>query len=80
MKKAKFKVRWLPDEYEGYYTDQPSDTFNGEHVPLFTQDVYVQIIADIIRYMEAEKIPIDGKQANLYPLGAYAWQWEKVEE
>ena len=79
VKKAKFKVSWLPGEYEGYYFDEAGETFNGEPIPYFSLDIVTMILRDISAVVP-EQIENEYGYLDVYPLGKEAWQWIKVEQ
>lgn len=77
--KGKFKVAWLPGEFEGYTYDGPADRFNGHPIPMFSMAEMWRIVSAIYDSVKPELVDTDKGQELLYPVGGQAWLWEKVK-
>ena len=78
-KKAKFTLPFLPGkEYEGYYSDAPGDTWNGNPQPYLTYPARTELLNDIGSFL-TEEIETEEGNLRLCPIGHGMWQWEKIE-
>ena len=78
-KKAKFKIGFLPGEYEGYFTDAPGDTFNGSYQPIFSPGEIERIRNDFESLMgRQEKIETEDGIRFLRSIGWGYWEWRDV--
>ena len=79
-KKGKFKVSWLPGEFEGYVYDGPADKFNGHPIPYFPLEEMWRIVSVLYDTVKPELVETDEGVDVLYPVGGQAWEWEKVKQ
>jgi hypothetical protein len=79
-KKGKFKVAWLPGEFEGYVFDGPADMWNGHPIPMFEIEQMWAIVSALYDTVNPEIVQTEDGEKVLYPVGAQAWEWTKVRQ
>jgi hypothetical protein len=78
-KKGKFRLPFLPGrEYEGYYSDEPGDQFNGSPVPYLTYGSRDKLMHDIGCYAP-ELIDTEEGELLLFPIFGQQLQWKKTD-
>ena len=76
--KGKFRVSWLPGEYEGYVFNGPADKWNGHPLPYFSQEEKQRIITDIYDTYNSVLIGTEDGEKELFPIGSQAFEWTKI--
>ena len=78
-KKGKFRIRFLPCEYEGYVFTGPSDTFNGYPQPMFSPGEIEKIRNDLHSLMgRQEKVDTEDGVRFLRTMGHQYWEWDDI--